>query len=136
MSLDTSVVLRLLVGEPSDQYRIATRFLREQFEANVPVHVGDMVLAEAYFALQSFYQLPKKEALGALALFARHSGVTVSPVARGVLDKTNLASAKPGFVDRLIHGACLADGYTLVTFERAAGKLASTHVLQASEFTP
>ena len=76
--------------------------------------------AEAYLALQAFYQLPKKDALAALDLFARHSGVTVTPVARAVLAQPNLATAKPGFVDRLIHGTSHAAGQTLVTFEKAA----------------
>lgn len=56
VSLDTSVVIRLLVGQPQDQYEQATRFLREQLEAHCVVHVCDLVLAEAYFALQGYYQ--------------------------------------------------------------------------------
>jgi predicted nucleic acid-binding protein len=85
-SLDTSVVIRLLVGQPADQYRRAMEFLRGQLSAGRAVHVSDLVLAEAYFALQGFYQLPKPDALQALALFARHSGVTVTPVgARGLV---------------------------------------------------
>jgi hypothetical protein len=80
-SLATSVVIRLLMGQTPDQYRQATDFLQEQLVARRVVHVGDLVLAEAYFALQGFYQLPKPDALKALALFARHSGVTITPVA-------------------------------------------------------
>ena len=44
----------------------------------------------------------------------------------------NLASAKPGFVDRLIHGTSHADGHTLVTFEKTAKKLPATIVLPTS----
>jgi predicted nucleic acid-binding protein len=128
-SLDTSVVIRLLVGQPADQYRRAMEFLRGQLSAGRVVHVSDLVLAEAYFALQGFYQLPKPDALQALTLFARHSGVTVTPVALEVLGLPKLATAKPGFVDRLIHGASQTDGHTLVTFEKAANKLAKTLVL-------
>jgi predicted nucleic acid-binding protein len=128
-SLDTSVVIRLLVGQPADQYRRAMEFLREQVASGWAVHVSDLVLAEAYFALQGFYQLPKPEALQALALFARHSGVRVTPVALEVLGLPRLATAKPGFVDRLIHGASQNAGHTLVTFEKAASKLSKTLVL-------
>lgn len=130
-SLDTSVVIRLLVGQPADQYRQATDFLRQQLTACQTVHVSDLVLAEAYFALQGFYQLPKPDALQALAIFARHSGVTVTPVALEVLELPKLATAKPGFVDRLIHGASQTAGHTLVTFEKAAAKLPATFVLPA-----
>ena len=128
-SLDTSVVIRLLVGEPVEQYHEATRFLEEQLATQTIVHVSDLVLAEAYFALQSYYQLSKADALAALALFAKHSGVTVPPVALAVLGHPKLATAKPGFVDRLIHGNSHSAGHTLVTFETGAKKLPSTLVL-------
>ena len=129
ISLDTSFVMRLLVSQPPDTFRLASRFLAEKLAAHVAVHVSDLVLAEAYFALQAYYQLPKAAALATLAKFTRHSGVTVTPVARTVLALPNLASAKPGFVDRLIHGESRAGGHTLVTFEKAAKKLAGTIVV-------
>lgn len=129
ISLDASVVLRLLVGEPASQYELATRFFREQLAAKNAVHVSDLVLAEAYFALQAFYQLPKSEAIKALSSFVSHSGVKVGPVAAKVLAMPNLASAKPGFVDRLIHGTSMENGHILATFEKAARKLPSTNVL-------
>lgn len=129
VSLDTSVVMRLLVGQPLDQYQSAQQFLRSQLAAQSTVFVSDLVIAEAYFALQSFYQIPKADALESLAIFVRYSGVSVSSVASTVLETPNLASAKPGFVDRLIHGATHNAGYTLVTFEKSARRLPSTHLL-------
>ncbi|MGI8601773.1 MAG: PIN domain-containing protein [Verrucomicrobiales bacterium] len=129
LCFDTSVVMRLLARDPKDQYHRASAFLKEQLTAGVSVLVPDLVLVEAYFALQAFYQLPKKEALAALDLFARHSGATVTPVARAVLAQPNLATAKPGFVGRLIHGTSHAAGHTLVTFDKAAKKLPSTFLL-------
>jgi len=130
VSLDTSVLLRLLIGEPEDQHEASMRFLSEQLSHGGEVHVADLVLAEAYFALQSYYAMPKKDALAALSLFVRHGGVIVSPAAREVLSIQNLASSNPGFVDRLIHGASYSGGHTLVTFEKAAKKLPSTLVLK------
>jgi len=133
ISLDTSVVVRLLVVHPRQLFDRASRYLKEQHAAATTIHVSDLVLAEAYFALQSFYQLPKADALAALANFARHSGVTVTPAAHTVLALPNLSSAKPGFVDRLIHGTSHASGHTLVTFEKAAKKLPGTVVLTSTE---
>ena len=129
VSLDTSFVMRLLVCEPLEIFRLASRFLAEKRAAEVAIHVSDLVLAEAYFALQGYYQLPKAAALATLAKFTRHSGVTATPIARAVLALPNLASAKPGFVDRLIHGASRAGGHTLVTFEKAAKKLPGAIVI-------
>lgn len=131
-SLDTSFVLRLLVARPLDQFYVASRFLQEQRTAQGSLHVSDLVLAEVYFALQSFYQMPKADALTAIATFIQHSGVTTTPVARTVLALPNLASTKPGFVDRLIHGSSHAAGHTFVTFEKAAKKFPATVVLATS----
>ena len=131
-SLDTSFVLRLLVAQPLDQYHLAFRFLQEQRASQGSLHVSDLVLAEACFALQAFYQMPKADVVAAIATFTRHSGVTTTPVARAALALPNLASAKPGFVDRLIHRTSHAVGHTLVTFEKAAKKLPATVVLPTS----
>lgn len=129
ISLDTSVVMRLLTGEPLALYQEARQFLHGQLAGRGVVYVSDLVLYEAYFALQHGYDLRKDEALAALALFAQTSGVTVTPVARAVLAVTHLATTKPGFADRLIHGTSHASGHTLVTFEKAGKKLPATFIL-------
>ena len=128
-SLDTSVVLRLLTGEPLDQFRQALGFLTQQAEAKAEVFVSNQVLSETYFALQSFYKVPKAEALEMLSNFIQHRAIRASSVAESVLRLTGLASAKPGFVDRLIHGECQEAGHTLITFEKAVKKLPKTLVL-------
>lgn len=46
-----------------------------------------------------------------------------------VLATDRLSSAKPGFADRLMHGACTAAADGMVTFEKAAGKLKAVRVL-------
>ncbi len=130
LNLDTSIVMRLLVQEPADLYRTAAVFLEEKLTSQVPIHVCDLVLAEAYFALQAFYGMPKAATLEVLAGFAATDGLIISPHARAVLATKNLAKAKPGFVDRLIHGAGHLAGRTLVTFEKAARKLPDTVVIE------
>jgi len=129
IELDTSVVLRLLVAEPPAQFQKASEFVSRSIKRGARVHVGDLVLAEAYFALQSFYGLSKRDSLKALELFVGHSGVLVDPATAAILRQPNLASAKPGFVDRLIHGACHRKGRVFATFEKSASKLEATHLL-------
>ena len=129
VGLDTSVVLRLLVGEPADQAERAWQAVVEVRSAGGEVFVSDLVASEAYFALHHHYAVPKGEALRQLrALFA--SGELVSEgVAPEVLATPKLASAKPGFVDRMIHEGYLRSLDQTLTFERAAGKLARARVL-------
>jgi predicted nucleic-acid-binding protein len=129
VGLDTSVVLRFLVGEPADQAQRAWQAVVEVRSSGGEVLVSDLVATEAYFALHHHYAVPKGEALRQLrALFA--SGELVSEgVAPEVLATPKLASAKPGFVDRMIHEGYLRSLDQTLTFERAAGKLARARVL-------
>jgi predicted nucleic acid-binding protein len=129
VGLDTSVVLRLLLGQPVEQAQRALAFLDEAAKRGDQAVVSDLVVAEAYFALQFHYGVPKKEALVALRQMFADGEIASQGVATEVLAAEGLASAKPGFVDRLIQGAYIASGGAMVTFEKAAGKLKSVRVL-------
>jgi predicted nucleic acid-binding protein len=124
---DTSFLLRLLTGDPEAQFQTASTFLEECKKLDHSLEVNDLVLAEAYFALQHHYGFLKEDALQALAKLGSHPGIIFSSNAPKVL---NLASTKPGFVDLLIHGSARANQRKLVTFEKSARKLPETIVLQ------
>ena len=127
--LDTSVVLRLLLGQPADQTARAVAFLDKLKREGNHAVVADLVVAEAYFALQHHYGVSKRDALmGLRRLFADGEIKPLGAVAK-VLAVDGLASAKPGFVDRLIHGAYSGTADELVTLEKAASKLKSVRVL-------
>lgn len=85
---------------------------------------------EVAVGMQSAYSMPKDEAIALLAQFSAAPGIAVSDHARGVLALPNLSRAKPGFVDRLIHGQAAASNAALVTFEEAAAQLPNTIVLE------
>jgi predicted nucleic-acid-binding protein len=127
--LDTSVLLRLLVGEPEKQAKIAEETLDEFCKSGKKVFVSDLVLCETYFALQFHYKVPKKEAIVVLKNLSQSEEIECSTIARSVLTQTNLHSANPGFVDRLIHAQYEATGAPMLTFEKASKKLLNTRVL-------
>jgi predicted nucleic acid-binding protein len=131
VGLDTSVLLRLLVGRPPDQTARAVTLLEELARNGDTAVVSDLVVAETYFALQHHYGIAKPEALSALnRLFAGREIASLGAAAN-VLTMPALASAKPGFVDRLIHRAYTsAGGGRMATFERSAAKLDSVIVLR------
>lgn len=127
--LDTSVVLRLLLGQPADQATRAVSFLNELSRGNHQAVVSDLVVAEAYFALQHHYGVSKQDARQGLRRLFADGEIEPLGAAAKVLAAEGMASAKPGFVDRLIHGAYAGAANQMVTFERAAGKLKSVRVL-------
>jgi predicted nucleic acid-binding protein len=120
IGLDTSVVVRLLVGLPESQAKAARKRLVEALEADEAVHVTDLVVAEAYFALQHHYEVPKVEARALLRRFL-DSGVVrpEPPESAAVLAPAGGA----GLVDRLVHARHRTLGATTLTFERAMGRL-------------
>lgn len=129
-AIDTSVVLRLLTNAPEDQARRALDELTTRLASGADVFVSDLVVAEAYFALQHHYQVPKAEALGLLSRFLADSGITSTGAAVEVLSQPRLASAKPGFVDRLIHAEALRNAEVFLTFETAARRLKNVRLLR------
>lgn len=129
VGLDTSVVLRLLIGEPQPQAEAAWQAVVAIREAGGAAVVSDLVVSETYFALQHHYAVPKEQALRQLkALFESGDLVSAGCAAR-VLAMPRLAAAKPGFVDRMIHAEYAGTLDQVLTFEKAARKLPHTRVL-------
>jgi predicted nucleic acid-binding protein len=128
--LDTSVVLRLLTGDPPAQAQLAAEWVARCRASGHPATVSDLVMAESYFALQTHYRVPKREALAALRELLESGDVAPAGQALQVLRSSHsLASAKPGFVERLIHAAIRGSGARMLTFERSARRLPQTTVL-------
>lgn len=133
VGLDTSVLVRLLSGDPRDLAIEALRFLLERQEAGDRLDVSNLALAETYYALQHHYGASKQEALAALRDLLATPGIHCDPGVVELLATPGLEAANPGFVDRLIHGDYLLSGAEqLATFEKAAGKLPGVVVLSAS----
>ena len=130
VGLDTSVVLRLLVGRPGDPAARAAACLDDLAQLGDEPVVSDLVVAETYVARQHHYGVSKAEALSARRHLFEDGEIAPHGAAAEVLATPELASAKPGFLDRLIHRADVSGGLRrMVTFERAASRLGSVVVL-------
>ncbi len=127
--LDTSVLMRLLVGQPEPLAEVARAFLAETEEAGAALFVSNLVLSEAYFACQHHYGIQKAEVLKGLGKLLSASTFFVPASVLPLLALEGIASAKPGFLDRVIHAEYAALGLMLVTFEKAASSLVGTRVL-------
>jgi predicted nucleic acid-binding protein len=128
--LDTTFLIRLLTDDPPEQAQVAKEELSRCLAAGERPKVTDLVVMEAYFALQTHYSVPKRETLDALQLVLESGDVDPIGFALDVLQRTrNLASAKPGFLDRVVHAQIQALGAKMITFEKAASKLPGVRVL-------
>ena len=131
VGLDTSVVMRLLTGEPPKQTRRAYEYLLELQQNGQEAIVSDLVVSEAYFALHAHYGVPKSEAVEALLDFLRAGLVAPEPGGRAIEALTAMTAApgKPGFVDRMIHAQYLALPAQVASFETAFRRLPNTVIL-------
>ena len=128
--LDTSVVLRLLIGEPKVQAAAARAFIeRATSSGDGPPAVSDLVVAESYHALVHHYRVPHPEAVHALQRLVSGAQVRATGAARQVLDAN--VKTESGFVDRLIHADYDAVGLATATFDRRMARLHDARLLGA-----
>ena len=127
--LDTSVVLRLLTGQPQ---KLAVRTLaryQEGIANGDSFYVSDSVASEAYYAIQYHYGKTKEEALSALKRFSSGEGISFSRNFAAAINTPNLHRANPGFVDRMLASGYREQGQIMLSCEKSFRRLADTEVI-------
>lgn len=127
--LDTSVVLRLLTGQPQDLAARALTRYQDGIAAGDDFCVSDVVAAEAYFALQQHYRKTKEEALEALRGFSSGEGISFSQNFAASINTPNIHKANPGFVDRMLVSGYREQGQITLSCEKSFRRLADTEVI-------
>ena len=127
---DTSIILRVLTGQPTSLAAVVRTRLESLWLSGAILDVCDLVVSETYFALQHSYGLTKESALNALLKLSAHPGFRLSNQVVAALRTENLARAKPGFLDRVIHGTYVADDDSvMLTCEKGSKKLENVEVI-------
>mgnify|MGYP001546964343 CR=1 FL=1 len=121
IGLDTSVVVRLIIGQPADQCAAARRRLELALTAAEPVIVSDLVIGESYYALQHHYGVPRDEARALLRRFLESGAVTPEP--SGIAAVLQWVERGAGLLDRLIHLRYHECGAATVTFDVQQSRL-------------
>lgn len=86
-ALDTSVVMRLLTGQPLDLAKIARGYMAETEQAGAKVFVSNLVVLEAYFACQHHYGMAKDAVLTGLHELLSIPTFIASPIAPATYDR-------------------------------------------------
>ena len=128
-ALDTSVLVRILTGLPQPLAANVAMALEKKRRAGDSFVVSNLVLSEAYYAVQHHYGVDKAAALVALRELSLQRGFEFSDEAKGALALPNIAKASPGFVDRLIHGEQVARGVKVLSCEKDFRMLPDTELL-------
>ena len=126
--IDTSILVRLLIGEPAAEFERCVDELSALVEnEGAEIFASNQVIGEAYIAVQHHYGVSRSDARSGMLDVLR--GGLVSPLnGRSVLDALQ-ASDSPGLFDRLI-----ADDYNraelaVLTLDRKMSRLPQSRLL-------
>lgn len=121
--IDTSVLVRLLTGEPREDFLdcVAGLIALVEHEGS-ELFASNQVIGEAYVAVQHHYGVSKREARAGLIEVLR-SGL-VSPLNGRAVFEALEADGGPGLFDRLIADDCSRAGLEVLTLDRRMADLA------------
>ena len=121
IGIDTSVLVRLITGDPLDIHSHCVEALNELVSDGVEVFASSQVIGEAYIAVQHHYGVNRDEARAGL-LNALTSGLVAPLNGRAVLDALE-ASGEPGLLDRLVANDYARSGIESLTLDRRMASL-------------
>lgn len=128
-AIDTSVLVRILVNMPQPLASEVIADVARRIAAGETMVVPNLVLSEAYYAVQHHYGVDKETALRSFRILSLQSGFEFSDEAKSVLAIPGLDHASPGFVDRLICGEQQRLGVVVLSCEKAFRRLPNTEVI-------
>jgi len=122
IGLDTSVVVRYLVGTPADQAQRAANLVDGEQELGISM----LVLVEAAHVLRTQYGVPRADLVDTLLDLVNRENLTTLELSKvDVLESLVGARSNPGapIADALIAASCRAHGAVPVaTFDRDFGR--------------
>ncbi len=125
--IDTSVLVRLITGEPADAFAHCVERLHALVVSGAEIFASNQVIGEAYVAVQHHYDVSETDARSELSR-ALTSGLVAPLNGRAVIEALE-ASGGPGLFDRLI-----ADDYSradlqVLTLDRRMATLPAVRLM-------
>ena len=128
LGLDTSVIVRLVTGQPVADYEYCVRRLRALKEQGMQVVASNQAIGESYVTVQHHYGFSDSDIRAALLVLLR--GELVSPLnGKAVLDAIQAPTANPGLFDRLITDGYAQAGLETLTLDRRMARLPNARLL-------
>ena len=119
--IDTSVLVRLLTGEPVDAYERCERELAALRDQGVVVFASNQVIGEAYVTVQHHYNLSEPGARAALLYVL--NGELVTPLNGPAVIEMLETPGGAGLFDRLIADDYRRWGLEVLTLDRRMARL-------------
>jgi len=125
--IDTSILVRLLTGDPEDGFRACLGVLTELREHDgAEILASNQVIGEAYVAVQHHYGISKADVRAALSSVLT-SGLVAPLNGSSVLSALKI-TAGCGLIDRLIADDYRQTGVRTLTLDRRMATLPDTEL--------
>ena len=126
--IETSILVRLLTGDPKEEFESCVRALSALIEDEAAqVFASNQVIGEAYIAVQHHYGVSKPDACAALASVLR-SGLVAPLNGLGVIAALETAGGC-GLLDRLIAEDYTRASLAVLTLDRRMALLPGARLL-------
>ena len=127
IGIDTSVLVRLVTGQPPDAYSYCLERLSALVEGGVEILASNQVIGEAFIVVQHHYGVSAEDAKTELRNVLR-SGLVAALNGPMVLEMLATRGG-PGLFDRLIANGYSHSGLETLTLDRSMVSLAGTRLL-------
>ena len=125
--IDTSVLVRLLTGNPPDTFSHCEKALRTLAKSGAAVFASNQVIGEAYVTVQHHYGVSRTDARTGL-LYVLRSGLVAPLNGRTVIEALE-ATGGPGLFDLLIADDYARADLHVLTLDRKMASLPAAQLL-------
>jgi len=122
--VDTNVILRFLVGDNKQQQQKAKKWFREAQQGKRKLVIEPVVVAEACFVLESFYQKSREEIASAFEVFLSQSWLKVEE-RKALLLLWDKYRQGLHFVDSYLYARAQTTHSSLLSFDQKLARLFS-----------
>ena len=127
IGIDTSVLVRLVTGQPPDIHAYCLERLNEPVNEGIEVIASNQVIGEAFVTIQSRYGMARSDARA--GLLRALAGDLVAPQNGQPVLEALAATGRPGLFDRLIADGYAQSGMDTLTLDRAMSRLPTSRLL-------
>jgi len=122
VQLDTNVVLRFLLKDHEKLFAQAESLFREASAGRIQLLIRPVIVAETFFVLTSFYEIPRPEAAKVLHTFFEAAGISVDDEGGSLEALKRITSNKVSFADAYLIATAAQTGDTVASFDRGIHK--------------
>ena len=127
IGIDTSVLVRLVTGQPPDMHAYCLERLNQLVNEGIVVIASNQVIGDAFATIQFRYGMARSDARAGL-LRALTGDLVVPQNGQAVLDAL-AATGRPGLFDRLIADGYAQSGLDTLTLDRSMARLSRAQLL-------